>query len=79
MDLSELRGVEIPDLTSPKQKRLLNIARKVGAMEAAEGALIHAVRLARKDGASWAEIAMPLGMTKQGAQQKYATVVNLLG
>lgn len=64
-------ALDIPDINSAKQKRLDNVARKLGAFDSAREALEYAVVLARQEGASWSEIALALDMTKQGAQQRY--------
>lgn len=55
----------------PKEQRLINVAKRVGAFKAARDALDHAVKLARDEGASWSEVAMATGVTKQGAQQRW--------
>lgn len=48
---------------------LVQLLRMVA--ETAESALPYAVEQARRDGATWEQVARMLGTTRQGAQQRY--------
>lgn len=48
------------------------IAKAFDELRAAEAALIEAVAMARAHGRSWNRIAVPLGVTRQAARQRFA-------
>lgn len=50
---------------------VLELACIASAEAMLEGVKCAAVRAARADGASWAEVGRALGITKQAAQQRY--------
>jgi hypothetical protein len=50
---------------------LREIAKAVGDVAAAEERLAELVKAARANGRSWGRIAMALGVSKQGARQRY--------
>ncbi|NLE96666.1 MAG: hypothetical protein GX596_01580 [Propionibacterium sp.] len=51
---------------------LRDLARAVDARAAADSAILEAVYRARDDGATWQMIGDILGMTKQGAAQRFS-------
>lgn len=61
----------VRQLDHPIEKRLEAVAKRVGVLAAAQDALDHAVRLARQEGASWADVGMAAGMSKQAAHQRW--------
>ncbi len=60
-----------PALASEISVTELALRRAVLARAEAERQLMEAVRAARADGASWAEIGVLLGTSAQAAQQRY--------
>lgn len=54
-----------------KQKRLDDVARALGNLDAAESRMRHSVARAREEGATWAEVGEALGVTRQAAQQRF--------
>lgn len=50
---------------------LREIAKAVGDVAAAEERLAYLVRTARENGRSWGRIALPLGVSKQAARQRF--------
>lgn len=55
-----------------KDERLSTLDRLIAAREEAEIHVSEAVLSARLGGATWQEIANVLGITRQGAQKRYA-------
>jgi transposase len=55
-----------------KDEALENVAWGAKARRQADDRITLAVARARSAGASWSEIAAPLGITRQRAQQRYA-------
>lgn len=51
--------------------RLIAIAKAQGRLAAAESAVNQAVKLARRDGASWSQVGDAIGITRQAAQQRF--------
>lgn len=49
--------------------------RAVAARQAAETQIVEAVKIARAQGVTWSGIGGILGMSRQGAYQKYASAV----
>lgn len=54
-----------------KMNTLINVREAKGRVTDAEMALENHVRAARQAGASWAEIAEVIGVTRQAAQQRF--------
>jgi hypothetical protein len=60
-------------MTDPKQKRLDDVARALGNLQAAEGRMRHSVNRARDAAATWAEVGEALGVSRQAAQQRFGS------
>jgi hypothetical protein len=54
-----------------KQQSLDHLSSFVSHLRNAEDAVEDAVQKARDEGASWSEIGVALGVTRQAAQQRY--------
>ena len=50
---------------------LQDIADKTEALKEAERHQVDLVRRCRREGKSWTQVALALGMTRQGAQQQF--------
>lgn len=61
----------IPAVGSALDTRLIDIAKRVGALSAAQDALTHAVKRARDEGASWSDIGAAASMSKQAAHKRW--------
>jgi hypothetical protein len=62
-----------------KQDSLEAIRWPLKALKQEEARLHGYVNLARKDGASWAEIGRVLGVTRQAAQKRFGKAADALG
>lgn len=60
-----------PDVTVDNPSDLRAIAAALAAVAAAENAVTEAVAAARKNGRTWGDVAMVLGVTSQAARKRY--------
>ena len=68
--LDDLDPATTPGRVVPQEVR--DVAEAVDRLRAAEAAVETAVLRARRAGASWNDIALPLGVSRQAARQRYA-------
>jgi len=69
--LDDLDPAAIPAAVAPEEVR--DVADAVERLHAAEDELTAAVLRARRAGASWNHLALALGISRQGARQRYAS------
>ena len=65
-------NVDVGELVEVDAESLRLIAEFAQRRDRLESALVKAVDAARRDGHTWSEIGMMLGVTKQSAQRKYS-------
>jgi hypothetical protein len=68
--LNSLDPATAPARVVPQEVR--DVANAVDQLRAAEAAVDAAVLRARRAGASWNDLALPLGVSRQAARQRYA-------
>jgi hypothetical protein len=68
--------VDEEDLVEVDTDALKAIAAYAARRERLDAALTDAIRAARRNGSSWTEIGMMLGVSKQAAQRKYAKLAS---
>jgi hypothetical protein len=69
-------NVEESDLVDINTGELKAIAGFAAERDRLNDALIEAVRTARRNGKSWSQIGIMLGVSKQAAQRKYAKLAS---
>ena len=70
------QNVEPADLTPLDTRALQRLSKLADMREDVDEAIVEAVREARRQRSTWAEVGAMLGVTKQAAQQRFAPLLD---